>query len=76
MLALPRSRRWLPGGGSRHPFLYRRAEVIDLTAVEKLVGSMREVIDLTDDEPKLVLPVRRRRVDPFDAARRTPQRQP
>lgn len=71
-----RSRRWLPGGGSHHPFLYRKPdEVIDLTAVDELVGSMREVIDLVAEEQNIVLPVRRRRVDPFDAARRTPQSQ-
>jgi hypothetical protein len=64
-----RSRWWLRGGGSRHPFLYRRPEVIDLRT--PVVGPL--MIDLTtEEEPRS--PVRRRGVDPFVAARRTPLR--
>lgn len=65
-----RSRWWLPGGGSRHPFLYRRPQVIDLRTPE--VGPL--VIDLVAEERTTEVPVRRRRVDPFVAARRTPSR--
>jgi hypothetical protein len=71
MLSSTRSRWWLPGGGSHHPFLYRRPEVIDLTAVDELVGALREVIDLTaETEPAEVVNARRV-VDPFALARRS-----
>jgi len=69
MTTSKRSRRWLPGGGSRHPFLYRTSEVIDLRAVDDLVESVRQVIDLVAEER--TEPARPRRVaDPFTIARR------
>ena len=74
MRSTARSRRWLPGGGSHHPFLYRPAVDVYLTEVDTLVASLREVIDLTAEEqqPAPAPTTRRRRevVDPFALARR------
>jgi hypothetical protein len=46
--------------------------VIDLTAVEKLVDSMRDVVDLVAAEESSTPPAPRRRgiADPFTLARR------